>query len=372
MAKFKYFVDLRKENVKVNSKKVNGILELINAGVPTVPNPWIVRPELYKYFLKNKKLPEDFLKELNQFLEMLKKKGKTLSYRPSVYSPTETGLDLYAKNKVNVVDFKEVRDAVITSFNTIIRAVKSPEKIEFSALMQTFYDSDRCGLLHTTNNEGNVYIEAIFGQHTNLLTREGAEYDTYEVDKKSLRTVNRNIAKKTKTLVKSKSGLVHRKLSESESKKSVLNNNQINELAGYALKLEKAYGSQEVEWAVLTSGEVIIQGTRKLEIEKFHMDAKIKTIYPGDVEGSVAIAKNSEDLKNTEGRILVTDNLNVDFIMKAITKQRPVGVILTKGSIMSHAATVLREMKIPSFLIENLKIKNKEKIKLERGHVKKI
>ncbi len=372
MKEFKYFVDLRKVRVKVNSKKVNGILELIKEGVPTVPDPWMMKPEIYRYFLKNKKFPRDFLEELRLFLEMLKKEGKTLAYRPSVYSPTETGLDLYVKNKINIIDLDDVKNVIITSFNSIIRAVKSPEKIEFSSLMQTFYDSDKCGLLHTTNNENNIYIEAIFGQHSNLLTREGAEYDTYEVDKKTFRIVNRDIAKKTKTLVKSKSGLIHKKLSESESAKPVLNNNQIKELAGYALKLERTYEPQEVEWAVLVSGEIIIQGTRKLEIEKFQMDAKIKTIYPGDIEGSVTIAKNNEDLKNIEGRILVTDNLNVGFIMKAITKQKPVGVILTKGSIMSHAATVLREMKIPSFLIQNLKIKNKERIKLEKGRVKKI
>ena len=155
--------------------------------------------------------------------------------------------------------------------------------------------------------------------------------------------------------------------------KSVLNDNQIRELVSYAKKLERIYGSQEIEWAVLRSGKIIIQETRDLATEeKTKIISNVTVVYPGEVEGLAFEVKEITKRNKLIDKIIVTDNLEVEFITKLVYKVKPKAVILTRGSITSHAATILRESKIPSIIYKGFSITDGQKIKINKdGYIEK-
>ncbi|MEN8253687.1 MAG: PEP-utilizing enzyme, partial [Patescibacteria group bacterium] len=66
-------------------------------------------------------------------------------------------------------------------------------------------------------------------------------------------------------------------------------------------------------------------------------------------------------------KIVITNNLNVAFINKLAFLHRPRAIIITKGSVTSHAATVLREAKITTVYIRNISIDDDVKVKIDES-----
>jgi len=150
----------------------------------------------------------------------------------------------------------------------LINVAKNPENVEFVYLIQGFYTSNRCGLTQTKDGTDHLHIEAIFGEHTKLITRGEINPDIYKVNKETDEIFIKEIAEKEFTLEPSKTGLIKVPLPVPERKRQVLNKDEIKTLAKYALLMEKEYGPQEIEWAVLRTGKLIFQASRNAKIKK--------------------------------------------------------------------------------------------------------
>lgn len=343
------------------SEKINSIARLTRIGIPTVPYPHFLSQEAFLFYLKNKKLPLQALKELKTVFLKIKELDYNITVRPSVFAPKISGFEFLVPNTVNILTFKQMTEAICHGYAKIIAATKNPEGVEFVYIIQGFYTSNRCGLAQSEDGTNHVHIEACFGEHSQLITRGEVKPDIYRVNKKSRKITIKEVADKEFTLKPLKTGLIKISLPPQERKRQVLNNHEIKTLVKYTLLMEKEYGPQEIEWAVLRTGQLIFQASRNAKIKKLKtIPTKNFPIFPKKTKGEIIFLISIKENQNLTDKIVVTNNLNIDFITKLTYQNKPAGIILTRGSLTAHAVTVIREAKIPSVLATNLDFTGKK------------
>ncbi|MCX7822109.1 MAG: PEP-utilizing enzyme [Syntrophobacterales bacterium] len=143
-----------------------------------------------------------------------------------------------------------------------------------------------------------------------------------------------------------------------------LTEDQMKELAGIALSIERYYGRpQDIEWALDGMGNFIILQSRPLQVrghEKSQDDQKIRkpfnpehvilkggvTASPGVASGKAFVVKRDADaLRFPDGAILVTE---LALPRWASLLGRASAVITEVGNVAGHLANVAREFKIPA------------------------
>ena len=232
----------------------------------------------------------------------------------------------------------------------------SKEKFALAAVVQKMVDSDRSGVIFSSNpvkENNNVVIEAVFGLGEGIVSGK-IKPDNYEVTRE-LEIINKEIAYKKMAITRNSQGdnqEVH--LNEDKGGQQVLTESQVKQLANIALKIETHYGiPQDIEFAI-ESGEIFIVQSRPIttKVKKEEKEIKGKSILsglaasPGIASGKVRIIHNLEDLtKVRKGDILVTEMTNPDMV---ISMQKASGIITNEGGLTSHAAIVSREMGIPA------------------------
>lgn len=374
-----FFVSsLAKYQFHYKSEKINSIARLTKINIPTVPYPHFLSQESYLYFVKNKKLSSQAIGGLKKIFKEIKNHGYTITVRPSVFAPNLPGFEFIVANKINLPKFSEVLSAITEGYQKMITTAKTPQEVEFVYLIQGFYTSNRCGLAQTEDGTNHIHIEAAFGEHSMVITRGQVKPDIYKFNKKTGEIIIQEIAEKEFTLEPSKTGLVKVPLSANERRRQVLNKEEIKTLAKYALLMDKTYGPQEIEWAVLRTGELIFQATRNANLQKFKKaPTKNYPIFPRNVKGElVPLFLKIKDRKlkihpNPTGKIVITNSLDIDFITNLTSQNKPAGIILTRGSLTAHAVTIIREAKIPSVLAKDLAFENKKNAEIkENGEIK--
>ena len=232
----------------------------------------------------------------------------------------------------------------------------SKEKFALATVVQKMVDSDRSGVIFSSNpvkENNNVVIEAVFGLGEGIVSGK-IKPDNYEVTRE-LEIINKEIAYKKMAITRNSQGdnqEVH--LNEDKGGQQVLTESQVKQLANIALKIETHYGiPQDIEFAI-ESGEIFIVQSRPIttKVKKEEKEIKGKSILsglaasPGIASGKVRIIHNLEDLtKVRKGDILVTEMTNPDMV---ISMQKASGIITNEGGLTSHAAIVSREMGIPA------------------------
>ena len=312
-------------------KKLEGLARLTKLKIPTVSNLFIISPALYQEFLRTKKLPVNAVSELKTAFNTIKKLGDAIILRNSIYEEENPGIAFCLRNSPNIKNFTVFLRKVEKGYKTVIKSAIDPKKVECSFLIQTFYSSEKCGALLTDNGNGQIFIQAILGQHSDLLLLGDATPDTYTIDKKTYRITSKIIAHKEFRIKKLPSGIKKVRVKKVDRDNSVISNEQAVKLAKLSRKIEMVFGPQQMDWAILDSGEIIFQETRDKEK---HTDLRIlddvEIIYPADTEGELIVLDGYKRINNISQKIVATDNLNIAFINKLAFLYRPKAVILTK------------------------------------------
>lgn len=357
MAGQKYLIPIKDYQFDLKSEKINSIARLVKLGLPTVPFPHVLLPQCFEFYLTNKSLPEEAEQSIQVFFKKLKKVGYTATARPSIFADIP-GAEFLVKNRLNLPTYQEVIEAVTVGYDQIVKEFKQPGEIEFAYLLQGFYTANKAGVVFSNDGAGHVYIEAAFGETTNIITRAGATPDIYQIDRSTGRITAKRIADKEFTLEASASGLQKVSLKLEERTKPVFTDQEIKKIYRYALRMEKEYGPQEIECAALRTGELIFQSTRNSKIEEQKITTTLSKnipIFPQAVQGPAVYLRSLKSDQDLSQKIVITDNLDIDFITKLVYRFRPKGVVLIRGSLTAHAATILREARVPSVLANQLK-----------------
>jgi len=354
-----YLLPIEDYQFDLQSEKINSIARLVKLNIPTVPLPHVLLPGVYQFYRENKKLPQIVKQELRIFFDKLKKAGYPATVRPSIYAEIP-GVEFIVANQVNLPTAEKMIQAIKDGYEKIFKEYQQSAEIEFAYLVQGFYTANKAGVIYSEDGTGHVHLEAVFGEHTWVLTRGEVDPDIYLINKETGEIEKKKIAVKEFSLESSETGLKKVKLQGAARTKPVFSDLEAKQLYQYALKMEKEYGSQEIECAALRTGELIFQSSRNSKVKKRAVTTTASNIpiFLRPVEGEMIamnILKTDQDLSQ---KIVVTDNLDIDFITHIVYRFKPKGVILTKGSLTAHAVTILREAKVPSVLAQDLKINN--------------
>lgn len=346
--------------------KLMGIIKLLKAGVPTVSNVYIILPKVFREYKISKTLPKKFIKELKQISKRILSSGNTITLRPSVYSPLLT-LDVLIQNRLNISNFENVKFYLEKMFKKGLELEMS-EKIDLSIIMYPFYSVRRCGTMITADRNNKMLIDAIFGEHTKLITRKCVKCDSYVIDINT-KKIKKHIPKKSKTLIKSDEGLDYKELAPKEAEKPVLTDEEILKAFKYGMRIGEIYGHPKfLEWAFLPSGEMIFWDMQPMK--------KIDGTY---ITGELTFVRERINLEELKNKIIVFDTryTNKRDIFNLIAQSRtPKAVLMPYGGKACSLSIILREFGVQTYFPRNLnqlKLKNGDKITIDKyGFIEKI
>ncbi len=172
-------------------------------------------------------------------------------------------------------------------------------------------------------------------------------------------------------------GVERRRLTSAQAGVPSLEPRHCQTLAEWGIRLEQHFGApQDIEWALDPNGKIWILQARPLalaEVSRFRGRSREEpilatgaSVYPGRASGPIYLAENRESLRKTPpGAIVVLRRASPDIIG---VLPRIAGLVAERGNMTGHAATLLREFKIPSvFQMENAfaQLKNGEPVSLD-------
>jgi len=170
-----------------------------------------------------------------------------------------------------------------------------------------------------------------------------------------------HLAKKILKLVcdKERGGTREEAVAEADFLRFSLNEQEIQTLCEYSLKIEKYLGyPQDIEWAVSESGEIVILQARRLQAGGGAQVASRKsmerlkllmergtTASKGQASGKITLIKNEKDTDKVEPGSIVVASESFLSIGKIINMVR--GIVLERGNPLEHLACIAREYRVP-------------------------
>jgi pyruvate,water dikinase len=280
----------------------------------------------------------------------------------------ETYLNITGAN--DVVDrVRECYASLFTDRAIFYRVQKGfdHQSIALSAIVQMMCYSESAGVMFTidpTNGDDSVImIEANYGLGE-YVVQGRVTPDDYYVEKKTFTITRKNIPTKTVMLVqRPEGGTDDREVPDSLKDRQVITDDQVKELAKYALTIEQHYSRpMDIEWGLdKQTGKLLILQARPETVwsqKKKPTEEKAPTITterkilvkglpasPGIVAGKVHLIPSVEHVSQFQaGEILVTEMTSPDWV-PAMKKAK--AIVADSGGMTCHAAIVSRELGIP-------------------------
>ncbi len=250
------------------------------------------------------------------------------------------------------------------------------EKVLISIGVQKMVNSKAAGVIFTINpvtgDNDQITLEGNYGLGESVVSG-AVTPDDFIVDKKTLKIVERRVAKKILQYIRDPNTgkTIHMEVPKEKQEKPCLSDEEILKLVELAGRIEEHYGTaQDIEWAIdedlsFPENIFIVQSRPETvwaqkaaeplpqdEVEKVK-SAEMRVVVKGIAAGKRAIGvgkakvvSNPEEAANImeKGDILVTDMTNPDYVpfMKLAS-----AIVTNKGGVTCHAAIVSRELGIP-------------------------
>jgi len=414
-----WFDEIGMENVPLVGGKSASLGEMTRrTGVP-VPYGFATTAEAYRYYLKANKLDEKLAKILseikdpndtktlqsvgariremiataempsdlekaikdayNALAEKVGEKEPFVAVRSSATAEDlpdasfagqqETYLNVHGAEEV-VEKVKECFASLFTDRAIFYRIQKGFDhlSVALSAAVQLMVYSKASGVIFTldvTNGDRSVVlIEAGYGLGEYVVQGKITP-DEYIVRKSDLTIVKKNVPKKTIQLVRLPSGGTEEQpVPPDLQDKQVLTDEQIKELAKYAITIEEHYKKpMDIEWALdeRTNKLFILQARPEtvwaIKKEEAKPEAEIETTKerkilvqglpasPGLAVGKVHIIPTVDKINEfKKGEILVTEMTAPDWVP---AMRKAAAIVTNSGGMTCHAAIVSRELGIP-------------------------
>lgn len=297
-----------------------------------------VKKELYKYPKFEKMLNEYLDKFSDRCLQELKLETLTLKENPaSLYASIATFARRIKKENVEDIDMAQNRKNA---------EKKVKEKLKFKPIKKAKFDFILKHARYTVKNRENLRFERtrVFGRIREIFLRIGFILTSMNV-------------------IEEKRDIFYLELDEILfyiDGKSTTNN--LKELIAIRKNQYLKYKDTNPDERFYSYGAVNIGNDFKRETKnesKVNDTSDLKGIgaSPGKVKGKVRIIKNPANAKLEQGEILVAEFTDPGWIMLFPAAS---GILVERGSLLSHSAIVSRELGIPAVvgitgLIENVK-----------------
>ena len=243
-------------------------------------------------------------------------------------------------------------------------------EVALSAVIQMMVFSKAAGVMFTVNvatgDDKNIMIEAAYGLGE-YVVQGTVTPDSYIVSKADMKIVACDVNEQDVMLIRKEGGDCEEvPVPKEDRKKQTLTDEQIIELAGYAMKIEKHYGCyMDMEWGVdERNGKIWILQARPETVwsrrnkdggKKGTMTSSVTTdrnvivkglpASPGLEAGRAHVILNPADIDEfKDGEILVTEMTAPDWVP---AMKRAKAIVTDSGGMTCHASIVSRELGIP-------------------------
>ncbi len=249
----------------------------------------------------------------------------------------------------------------------------SEQKLAMSVACVAMIDAAASGVVYTRNpidpKDNCIMISSIWGLGKYLVDGKLSP-DIFRVSRKEGTILSKAVSRKEIKLVLSENGgTCEKKVPKDEQETPSLNNDQLRELARYAIILENHYDApQDIEFVVDQKGKIYLLQTRalrifksptnksKIDLSKFEILSKGgSTISPGAGSGKIYHASSLDDLSGMpDNAVLVTPN---SFPGIVTVMNRVKAIVTGIGGLANHMATIAREFRVPTLgNIESIKL----------------
>jgi pyruvate,water dikinase len=271
-----------------------------------------------------------------------------------------------AENVISSV--KECYSSLFTDRAIFYRVQKGFKHMDvaLSAIVQMMCYSESAGVMFsmdpTNGDDSVILVEASYGLGE-YVVKGSVTPDDYYIDKGTLKITKKTIPTKTIMLAqKTGGGTEERKVPSELKDRQVITDEQIIELARYALTIEQHYGRvMDIEWGLdKQTGKLLILQARPetvWSLKKSPIESKAAIVTerkvilkglpsaPGVGAGRVHVILSVENVSEfKDGEILVTEMTTPDWVP---TMKKAKAIVTDAGGMTCHAAIVSREMGIP-------------------------
>jgi len=242
----------------------------------------------------------------------------------------------------------------------------SQSDMDIAVVVQRQIPSTRAGVMFTidpaTGERDHLVIEGSFGLGESVVSGQVSP-DRYVVEKSRMSILVRSVRPKELTIeVVADGGTITRVLSEKDSRRPVLDDDEVLRLAELGVAIEREYGSpQDTEWAFDPDGRIWMLQSRPIttigapgepattdvpsEAEAGAVLVRGLGAAPGRAGGAARLLHSlAEAGKLGAGDILVTHMTSPDWVP---LMRKAAAIVTDSGGMTCHAAIVSRELGIP-------------------------
>ncbi len=348
--------------------------------------------EQIRAHIKEAEMPEslrkDFIKSYEELEEDLGVENPEVAVRSSATAEDLPGASFAGQQEtyLNVSGkqdlIKRIKDCFASLFTN--RAISYREDkgfshfdVKLSAVVQKMGRSDigAAGVMFTLDPDSGfenvVTINGSYGLGEYVVLGE-VNPDEFTVFKENMGIIERKVGDKEVKLVRNEDHEkgdnqenIEKKVPMSDREKFCITDNQVKELANYAVEIEEHYGKpMDIEWVydgqtkelyiVQARPETVQAEKDENVIEDHKLKEESEVLLEGEAIGSKIGSGKAHVLSSPkeidqfeEGEVLVTDMTDPDWepIMK-----KAGAIITNKGGRTSHAAIVSREIGVPAVI----------------------
>ncbi len=234
-------------------------------------------------------------------------------------------------------------------------------EVALSAAVQMMVFSKAAGVMFTVNvvsgDDRNITIEGAYGLGEYVVNGTVTP-DNYVVNKEDRQIISRSVNHQEIYLARKHGGNCEAlPVPEDRQDLQKLTDAQIQELAGYALKIEQHYGCyMDMEWGIdertdkiwiLQARPETVWSKRNKKAETSERVVLVQGLpaSPGQVTGKAHVIHDPSQIgKFKDGEILITEMTTPDWV-PAMKKAK--AIITDSGGMTCHASIISRELGIP-------------------------
>jgi pyruvate, water dikinase len=243
----------------------------------------------------------------------------------------------------------------------------SHSEMDIAVVVQRQIPSTRAGVMFTVDpasgNTDQLVIEGSFGLGEAVVSGQVSP-DRYVVDKAAMTITTRSVRPKELAIdTLPEGGTVTRELPPDESRKPVLDDDEVLRLAELGVAIEREYRApQDTEWAFDPAGKIWMLQSRPIttiggapqpeegppsasQADEGALLLRGLGAAPGRASGAARLLSSLDDApKLGDGDVLVTHMTSPDWVP---LMRKAAAIVTDSGGMTCHAAIVSRELGIP-------------------------
>ncbi|MGQ9654212.1 MAG: PEP/pyruvate-binding domain-containing protein, partial [Thermodesulfobacteriota bacterium] len=273
------------------------------------------------------------------------------------------------------------RDKVIQTYKFIVASLYTPRAMSYrlnkgirdedtamSVACLEMLESVASGVMYSRHPfdplQDSVIVTAVWGLGPYAVDGKITP-DTYSVARDGIRILDQRISHKPVQLMANpEGGLLELSVPDHQQDEPCLAPDQVRQLAGYALALERHFGCpQDIEWALDRDGRLFVLQSRPLRfmaekaakgaltVRAAETDVLIEggaVACPGVGSGPAFHVRSEDDLMDfPEGAVLVARDASPKYV---VVMNKAHAIVADSGSVTGHMASLAREFGVPSIL----------------------